>query len=138
MLLTQIRPAIVSFILLTMITGILYPLLVTGIAQSVYPQQAQGSLIKDANGKITGSGLIGQNFDDPKYEGRGKNEIRTVIQKEVYSDDNLHQLAKDIKQNYPQLPQSEEQIFQNMRAKKDYSKQIWKLLEPKKSNKDEF
>ena len=67
MLLAQIRPAIVSFLLLTAITGILYPLLVTGIAQIGFHQQAEGSLITSSNGKISGSSLIGQNFDDPKY-----------------------------------------------------------------------
>jgi K+-transporting ATPase ATPase C chain len=67
MLLAQIRPAIVSFILLTVITGILYPLLVTGIAQTVFHKQAEGSLITSSDGKILGSSLIGQNFDDPKY-----------------------------------------------------------------------
>ena len=67
MLLAQIRPAIVSFILLTAITGIFYPLLVTGIAQKVFHKQAEGSLITSSDGKILGSSLIGQNFDDPKY-----------------------------------------------------------------------
>jgi K+-transporting ATPase ATPase C chain len=67
MLFAQIRPAIVSFILLTAITGILYPLLVTGIAQTVFHKQAEGSLIVSGDGKILGSSLIGQNFDDPKY-----------------------------------------------------------------------
>src|SRR5208283_5553544 len=67
MLRTQIRPAIVSFILLTLLTGILYPLLVTGIAQTVFHKQAEGSLIVAKDGKIAGSALIGQNFDDPKY-----------------------------------------------------------------------
>lgn len=67
MLRTQIRPAIVSFILLTALTGILYPLLVTGIAQTVFHKQAEGSLIVLKDGKIAGSSLIGQNFDDPKY-----------------------------------------------------------------------
>jgi potassium-transporting ATPase KdpC subunit len=67
MLFAQIRPAIVSFILLTVITGILYPLLVTGIAQTVFHHQAEGSLIVSGDGKILGSSLIGQNFDDPKY-----------------------------------------------------------------------
>ena len=67
MLLAQIRPAIVSFILLTALTGILYPLVVTRIAQAVFHQQAEGSLIVSGDGKILGSSLIGQNFDDPKY-----------------------------------------------------------------------
>ena len=67
MILAQIRPTIVSFILLTLLTGILYPLLVTGIAQTVFHKQAEGSLIVLKDGKIAGSSLIGQNFDDPKY-----------------------------------------------------------------------
>ncbi len=67
MILAQIRPAIVSFILFTALTGLLYPLLVTGIAQTVFHKQAEGSLIASRDGKILGSSLIGQNFDDPKY-----------------------------------------------------------------------
>lgn len=67
MLLAQIRPAILSFILFTTLTGVLYPLVVTGIAQTVFHKQAEGSLIVSADGKILGSSLIGQNFDDPKY-----------------------------------------------------------------------
>ena len=67
MLLAQIRPASVSFILLTALTGVLYPLVVTGIAQTVFHNQAEGSLIVSRDGKILGSSLIGQNFDDPKY-----------------------------------------------------------------------
>ena len=67
MLLAQIRPAIVSFILFTVLTGIIYPLVVTGIAQRVFKNQAEGSLITSRDGKILGSSLIGQNFDDPKY-----------------------------------------------------------------------
>jgi potassium-transporting ATPase KdpC subunit len=62
----QVRAAIVSLIFLTVITGAVYPLIVTGIAQAVFPWQANGSLIvKD--GKTVGSALIGQPFDDPKY-----------------------------------------------------------------------
>jgi K+-transporting ATPase ATPase C chain len=67
MLLAQIRPAIVSFILLTALTGIIYPLVVTAIAQAVFHQQAEGSLIVSRSGKILGSSLIGQNFNGPKY-----------------------------------------------------------------------
>ena len=62
----QIRPAFVSLVLMTILTGVVYPLAVTGIAQVLFPAQANGSLIvKD--GKPAGSALIGQPFDDPKY-----------------------------------------------------------------------
>ncbi len=62
----QIRPTVVSFILLSLITGVAYPLLVTGVAQTFFKHQANGSLIfKD--GKAVGSSLIAQPFDDPKY-----------------------------------------------------------------------
>jgi K+-transporting ATPase ATPase C chain len=63
---TQIRPALTIFALLTMITGVVYPLMVTGIAQLVFPHQANGSVIM-IDGKAYGSELIGQQFDDPKY-----------------------------------------------------------------------
>ena len=67
MLFAQIRPAIVLFILLTVLTGIIYPLAVTGIAQAFFHKQAEGSLLISGDGKVLGSSLIGQNFDDPKY-----------------------------------------------------------------------
>ena len=63
---TQLRPAIVSFVLLTLITGIVYPLAVTGLAQAFFPHQASGSLMV-RNGQALGSELIGQPFNDPKY-----------------------------------------------------------------------
>jgi potassium-transporting ATPase KdpC subunit len=65
-LLAQLRAAIVSLLALTVITGVAYPLLVTGIAQAAFPSQAGGSLIVKG-GKPVGSRLIGQPFDDPKY-----------------------------------------------------------------------
>jgi potassium-transporting ATPase KdpC subunit len=62
----HIRPAIVSLVLLTVLTGLVYPVVVTGIAQLLFPSQANGSLIMK-DGKAAGSALIGQPFDDPKY-----------------------------------------------------------------------
>jgi K+-transporting ATPase ATPase C chain len=65
-MLSQIRAALVALAALTLVTGVAYPLLVTGIAQAAFPRQANGSLLlKD--GKAVGSSLIGQSFDDPKY-----------------------------------------------------------------------
>ena len=62
----QLRPALMTLLLLTIITGLLYPLAVTGVAQALFPRQANGSLIVQ-NGQVLGSSLIGQPFDDLKY-----------------------------------------------------------------------
>ena len=64
---TLVRPAVTLFVLLSVVTGLLYPLLVTGLAKAVFPRQAAGSLVRDAQGQVIGSSLIGQNFSDPKY-----------------------------------------------------------------------
>ena len=65
-MLREIRPAIVLVIALTVITGLLYPLAMTGIAETIFPYQAQGSLV-EKDGKVIGSALIGQVFADDKY-----------------------------------------------------------------------
>lgn len=61
-----IRPALVSFVLLTIVTGIVYPALVTGAGKGLFPKQAAGSLI-ERDGKLVGSSLIGQNFTESRY-----------------------------------------------------------------------
>jgi len=63
---THLRPALVVLALLTLLTGVAYPLLVTGIAQAAFPSQANGSLIKRGD-QVIGSSLIGQQFEDAKY-----------------------------------------------------------------------
>ena len=60
----QLRPALVSFITLTAITGLAYPLLVTGLARTIFPRQAEGSLIRQ-DGRVIGSEWIGQSFTSP-------------------------------------------------------------------------
>jgi K+-transporting ATPase ATPase C chain len=65
-MLAQAKPAFLVLVAMTVLTGVVYPLLVTGIAQVTMPAQANGSLI-ERDGKPVGSSLIGQPFDDPKY-----------------------------------------------------------------------
>jgi len=64
--LALLRPALTLLILLTVLTGLVYPLAVTGLAQAIFPHQANGSLL-ERGGKPIGSSLIGQNFTSPKY-----------------------------------------------------------------------
>lgn len=65
-MLSLLRPAAVLLALFTVVTGLLYPLVVTGAAQALFPEQANGSLLR-SQGQVIGSSLVGQPFDDPRY-----------------------------------------------------------------------
>ncbi|MFZ2449541.1 MAG: potassium-transporting ATPase subunit KdpC [Methylovulum miyakonense] len=63
----HLQPAVILFVIFTVLTGVVYPAIVTGLAQLLFPHQANGSLMTDSNGKIIGSNLIGQPFSDPGH-----------------------------------------------------------------------
>jgi len=62
-----IKPAAMMLVMLTLLTGVIYPALVTGLAQVLFPGQANGSIIRNSQGKASGSALIGQPFNNSKY-----------------------------------------------------------------------
>jgi K+-transporting ATPase ATPase C chain len=64
---TYLKPAAMLLLLFTLLTGALYPAVVTALAQVLFPSQANGSLLKDKQGQLIGSALIGQTFSEPKY-----------------------------------------------------------------------
>ena len=66
-MLSQIRPALVSVILFTLVFGLAYPLAMTGLAGAVFPYQAAGSLVRDGAGQVVGSALLAQGFARPEY-----------------------------------------------------------------------
>ena len=63
----EIKPALLMLLLFTVLCGGIYPAVVTGLAQLLFPRQAKGSLITSQTGKVIGSALLGQPFSDPKY-----------------------------------------------------------------------
>jgi len=66
-MISQLKPAIIIFALMTLLTGVVYPLVVTVLAQAIFPEKAEGSLLTDGKGKIIGSELIGQSFNEARY-----------------------------------------------------------------------
>lgn len=68
-MISYFKPALFMFLLMSLLTGVAYPLLITGLAQLFFSEQANGSLIKDENGHTVGSALIGQAFQSPGYFG---------------------------------------------------------------------
>ncbi|BAP44660.1 potassium-transporting ATPase subunit KdpC [Pseudomonas sp. LJDD11] len=64
---TILRPALSLLLLMTLVTGVAYPLAVTGVAQLAFAEQANGSLVRDASGQVRGSALIAQPFDGPQW-----------------------------------------------------------------------
>jgi K+-transporting ATPase ATPase C chain len=66
-MLTHLRTAILMVVVLTILLGIIYPLVMTGIAQVLFPSQANGSLVRDTSGNVIGSAILGQNFTQPQY-----------------------------------------------------------------------
>ena len=66
-LLQHVRSAVLMTIMLTLLFGLVYPLIMTGISQLVFPSQANGSLIRDSSGTVIGSALLAQNFAQPQY-----------------------------------------------------------------------
>jgi K+-transporting ATPase ATPase C chain len=63
----QVKTSVVLLVMLVLITGIAYPLVITGIGQGAFGRQADGSILRDAQGNVIGSSLIGQNFSSPRY-----------------------------------------------------------------------
>ncbi len=63
----HLKPALILFLALSVLTGVVYPLVVTVLAQAIFPEKAEGSLLTNGKGKVIGSELIGQSFSEPRY-----------------------------------------------------------------------
>lgn len=97
------------FLILSLITGVIYPLTVTGLAQSFFHDKANGSLVVNQNGKIIGSKLLGQSFSDPKYFTGRQSATTPAYNAAASSGSNLGPLSEKLKAN---LEQSEHDLKQ--------------------------
>ncbi len=95
-----IKQSILIYLVLTLVTGVIYPLAITAVAQVAFPSQANGSLIADkTTGKIVGSGLLGQEFSDPKYFWGRLSATSPAYNAAASSGSNLGPLNPTLKKN---------------------------------------
>ena len=96
-MLSHLRPALVSMGLFTALLGVGYPLAVTGVAQTAFPEQANGSLVRDADGTVRGSALIGQPFAEARYLHPRPSAAGDGYDAAASSGSNLGPLNEDLK-----------------------------------------